>query len=90
MADCHQWGPICRKTGRRVCAYCCYKCEHHISWSGIWQCGFKDRETIKAETMKRIQDRFNNETAKISEAYRTRKKEEAKVWAIKQARMRKK
>lgn len=83
---CRHWGPVCSMTGGRVCADCCYRCEHHVSWSGIWRCGYRSPEERKAEARKKAQQRFEEENAKISEAFKARKKEEARQWAIKQAR----
>jgi len=88
LAECHCWGPVCRKTGQRVCADCCYRCEHHISWSGIWHCGFRSEEQLREERRKRARDRFDEENRKISEAFMKKRKEEARQWAIKKARAR--
>jgi hypothetical protein len=80
------WGPICPETGERVCDVCCWKCKHHIAWSGIWRCGYRSREDRMSDARKKAQDRFNAENEKISAAYHTRRKEEARLRAIKRAR----
>lgn len=73
-----------------MCATCCYRCEHHVSFSGIWSCGFVTPEQKKADVQRRIQNRFDEENRKISEAYMKRRREEAKKRAIKAAKARKK
>lgn len=82
------WGPICRKTGKRVCDVCCLKCEHHFIWSGLWDCGYRTAEELREERRKRARDRFEAENLRISKAYHARRKEEARQWAIKQAKAR--
>lgn len=84
------WGPICRKTGRRVCDICCWRCEYHTAWSGIWRCAYRTEEIRMQEARQRAQDRFNTENEKISEAFYKRRREEAKRRAIKAAKARKK
>ena len=86
----HQWGPICKKTGSRVCDRCCFECEHHVGWSGIWSCNYISQSDKKEAAMKRARDRFNEENKRISSAYMKRRKEEARKRAIKSAVMRKK
>lgn len=87
-ADTNQWGPVCRKTGARVCAECCWKCQDHVSWSGIWDCSFITDEQKKALARKRSQERFDKENREISAAYHKHRKEEAKKRAIKAAKAR--
>ena len=82
------WGPICKKTGRRVCDICCYRCEHHLTWSGTWRCRYITEEEKKAERLKRSRERFESENRKISAAYYDRRREERREWAIKQAKAR--
>ena len=82
------WGPICRKTGRRVCDICCLRCEHHIRFSGIWSCSYESEEMRRERRRKRMQERFEEENARISRAYHQRRREEARQWAIKQAKAR--
>ena len=69
---------------------CCYKCENHVIWSGVWKCSFVTEEDRKAEIRARIQQRFDAESKKISDAYIAKRKREAREWAIKQAKARKK
>lgn len=88
LETCHQWGPVCKKTGRRVCDACCYKCEHRVSWSGIWRCGYITPEQKKIEARRRAQARFDAESAKISQAYSTRRREQARQRAARSARAR--
>lgn len=90
LAECKQWGPTCKKTGRRVCARCCYECEYKVSWSGLWKCTYVTEEDRKAEIRARIQQRFDAESKKISDAYRAERKRKAREYAIKQAKARKK
>lgn len=71
------WGPICKRTGRRVCDICCYKCEYHTSWSGLWKCEFKTPEQKREEAIKRIREREHEEVVKATEAYRRRRREQA-------------
>ena len=88
--NCKHWGPICRKTGRRVCADCCYNCEHHRSWSGLWECMFVDPETRRSAALERSRARFDAEVAKISREHIRRRKAEARKRAIKAAKAKKK
>ena len=89
LAECKHWGPTCKRTGRRVCAMCCYKCENHVIWSGVWKCSFVTEEDRKAEIRARIQQRLNAEEKRISDIYLARKKQKAREYAIKQAKARK-
>ena len=84
------WGPTCRMTGRRVCDRCCYECEHHISWSGIWRCGYITPQDRHEDIQRRIRDKFEEENIRISKAYHRKRKEEARKRAIKNAKARKK
>lgn len=90
LAECRHWGPVCKKTRRRVCAECCRKCEHHIKWSGIWRCNYVTLEDRREQARQRAQERFNEENAKISAAYNREKKERARQKAIQAARARRK
>ena len=83
---CKNWGPICKMTGRRVCDACCYRCEHRVSWSGIWRCGFRTEEQRREDAIRRAKERFDAENLKISRAYQKRRKEAARQRAIKRAR----
>lgn len=87
---CKNWGPICKMTGRRVCDACCYRCEHRVSWSGIWRCGYITAEERREQARQRARDRFASESAKISEAYMKRKREQARERAVKAAKARRK
>ncbi len=71
------WGPICKKTGKRVCDECCYRCEYRVGWSGIWMCRFLTPEQRKAEAQRRIRDREHEEIVKATEAYDRRRQEYA-------------
>lgn len=82
------WGPICRKTGSRVCDECCFRCEHHIKFSGIWDCNYITPEGKRQAALKRIRDREHAENLRITEAYIKKRREEAKKRAIKNARQR--
>ena len=84
------WGPICKKTGKRVCDECCYRCEYHVSWSGIWRCKYVTPEDRREDVQRRIRERFEEEERKISEAYNRRRREEARQRAIKKAKAAKK
>lgn len=86
LETCHQWGPKCPKTGRKVCAECCYRCEHHVNWSGTWQCSYIFPEKKRAEARRRAQERFEEENRRISAAFYRRRKEEARKRAIKAAK----
>lgn len=86
LETCHQWGPICKKTGKRVCDACCYRCEHRVSWSGIWRCGYIDPEQKKLEARQRAQARFDAESLRISQAYRANRRAQARQRAAKSAR----
>jgi hypothetical protein len=86
LRDCSHWGGKCRKTYRRVCANCCYKCEHHVSWSGIWRCGYTPPEQKRDDVQRRIRERFEEEERKASEAFNKKRREEAKLRAIKRAK----
>ena len=90
LAECKNWGPICKKTGSRVCAQCCYECEHKVSWSGLWKCTYMTEEDRKAEIKAQIQERFDAESKKISDAYHAERKRKAREYAIKQAKARRK
>lgn len=82
------WGPICRKTGSRVCDECCFRCEHHITFSGVWDCNYITPEEKRKQALKRAQDRFDAENRRVSELVRAKWREEAKKRAIKNARRR--
>ncbi len=84
----HHWGPICKKTGSRVCDRCCYECEYRISWSGIWSCNHITQDEKNEAAMKRARDRFNEENRRVSRAIRNKWREDAKMRAIKNARHR--
>ena len=86
---CRHWGPVCKRTGERVCADCCCRCEYHRSWSGIWTCIYVDPETRKQDVLKRSNARFNEEVERISAAYIRKKKAEARERAIKAAKAKK-
>lgn len=86
----HHWGPICKKTGSRVCDICCFECEHHVGWSGIWSCNYITDGEKKENALRRARDRFDKENQKVSDAYIRRRKAEAKKRAIKNAVIRKK
>ena len=90
LPECKHWGPVCGRSGRRVCAECCRKCGDHISWSGIWRCAYITPEQRREASMKRISSRFNEENARITVAYQAKRREEARKWAIKKAKQRKK
>ena len=66
---CKHWGPICKRTGERVCAECCYRCEYRVSWSGLWKCDFVTPERKREEALERIRERERREITKASEAY---------------------
>ena len=86
LETCHQWGPICKKTGKRVCDACCYRCEHRVSWSGIWRCGYITPEQRKADAAARAQARFDAENARISAMYHRNRREQARQRAARSAR----
>ena len=86
IENCHQWGPRCRKTGKRVCDACCFRCEHHIKFSGIWSCNFITPEKRREEVRKRAQQRFDDENKRISDAFLKRRREMARRRATKSAR----
>lgn len=88
LETCNQWGPICKLTGKRVCATCCFRCEHHYKWSGLWKCEYITEEDRKTERLKRAEARFEEENRRISEAFHKKRKEERRQWAIKQAKKR--
>lgn len=73
-------------TGRRVCANCCYKCDHHIAFSGIWSCDYITPEQRREQARKRSQERFDAEVIKASEAFKQRRREKAREKAIKAAK----
>ena len=85
---CRQWGPICRKTESKVCATCCYHCEHHVSWSGIWRCSYITPELRKEQALKKKRASFDEEVQKISAAYSRKRRDEARQRAIKTTRAR--
>lgn len=74
---CKHWGPTCKKTGRRVCSACCYKCEYRVSWSGIWRCRYMTPEDRKAEARQRARARFDSEAARISQIHKENMKRRA-------------
>lgn len=88
LETCHQWGPKCPKTGRKVCAECCYRCDLHVSWSGIWRCSYISQEEKRAEARRKAQERFDAESRRISEAFYERRREEARKRASKAAKTR--
>lgn len=82
------WGPICKKTGRRVCDCCCYECEYHVGWSGIWSCNYITTEEKRQQSLRRSRARFDEENRRVSKAVRSKWREEARTRAIKEARRR--
>ena len=88
LKTCHHWGPRCKKAGRRVCAECCYRCEHHVAFSGTWHCSYITEKEKREIRLRRAQERFDTENAKISAAFHKERKEKAREWAIKKAKQR--
>ena len=84
------WGPHCRKTGRRVCDICCFECEHNFKSSGLWRCAYESEEDRRKAVKQRIQQRLEDENLKASQAYHAKRKEEARQWAIRKAKATKK
>ena len=84
----HHWGPICKKTGERVCDICCFECECHIGWSGIWSCNFITPEDKREQALRRSQTRFDEENRRVSKAIKAKWRKDAKTRAIKNARHR--
>ena len=80
------WGPTCPRTQKKVCDCCCFRCEHHLSWSGVWRCAYITPEQRRENAKKKAQERFDQENLRISRAYHEKRKEEARQRAIKQAR----
>ena len=74
--------------GRKVCDICCWKCKHHRAWSGIWHCSYRSEDARKKAALNAKRNEFDTEVLRISDAYRRRKKEEARQQAIKDARAR--
>lgn len=88
-AEYKNWVSNCPRTGCKVCDMCCYKCEHHRSWSGLWECTYKSADKRHEEARKRAQSRFNSECAEVTQIYRERRREYARKRAIKAARAKK-
>lgn len=82
------WGPVCKLTGHRVCMDCCRSCEYHRAWSGIWQCVAKTPEERRAAASKKTAALVQREIQKTSNIYHKRRKEKAKLQAIKDAKAR--
>lgn len=82
------WGSVCPRTRERVCSRCCMDCEYQNFWSGLMHCTYVTKEQRRAEAVKRQRDKFNAEVARTSRIYRHHKKEQARLRAIKDARMR--
>lgn len=90
LKETKHWGPICKRTGKRACAECCRRCSDHISWSGIWRCGYITQSERMERARRRAADRFEAENRKASDAHKTRRREFLRKRAIKEAGMRKK
>ena len=65
---------------------CCYRCEHHLTWSGIWQCSYITPEQKREETLRRIRDREQIEITKSAAEYKRQKQKYAIERAKKAAR----
>ena len=66
----------CRKTGEYTCTGCCMKCEHYVSWSGLWKCTYKTEEMLEEERQREKERRAairkqkeEEELMEISRAY---------------------
>ena len=88
--DHKNWGPICKRTGERVCDVCCWHCEYHRAWSGIWRCDFVTYEERMARARKRSADTLHSENLRITRAHEAKRRDFLRQRAIKEAGMRKK
>ena len=68
---------------------CCCSCEYRQGMSGMKTCTFKDPMQRRAEAVKRIKERANEENVKATNAFIERRKEAARKAAIKRAKQKK-
>lgn len=68
---------------------CCSVCEYRAGDAGIKSCTFKDPLKKHAEAMRRIQARENEANVRITDAWRQKRKEDARKRAIMKAQGRK-
>lgn len=80
------WHPRCLKHGGPVCSRCCMNCEHSREFSGLYKCTFKTVEHRRKESLQRAKEKQEVENARITEAFLRRRREIARVNAIKRAK----
>ena len=68
---------------------CCCSCKYRQGMSGMKTCTFKDPMRRRAEAVKRIKERANEENVKATNAFIERRKEAARKAAIKRAKQKK-
>lgn len=87
--DINAWMPRCSLYGGPVCMSCCAGCEYRKGDAGIRTCTFVDPLRRHAEAMRRIASREAEENARITEAWKRKRREEARRKAIIKAMERK-
>lgn len=80
------WHPRCLKHGGPVCSRCCMNCEHSREFSGLYKCTFKTVEQRRKESLQRAKEKQADENARITDAFLRRRREIARVNAIKRAK----
>lgn len=80
------WHPRCMKHGGPVCSGCCRKCEHRREFSGMYKCTYKTPEQRRKESLQRAKEKQATENARITDAFMRRRREIARVNAIKRAK----
>ena len=76
------WTPRCSLYGGPVCMTCCACCEYRKGDAGIKRCTFVDPLRKHAEALRRISSREAEENARITEAWKKKRKEDARKKAI--------
>ena len=80
------WHPRCMKHGGPVCSGCCRNCEHSREFAGLYTCTYKTVEQRKKESLQRAKEKQAAENARITDAFMRRRREIARVNAIKRAK----
>lgn len=83
------WTPRCPLHGGPVCMKCCSGCEYRKGDVGIKTCTFIDPMRRHAEAMRRISSREAEESVRITEAWKKKRREDARRRAIIKAKGRK-
>lgn len=84
------WRMKCKRLGGPVCSGCCLKCEWLSEFSGLYSCTFRSEEERRAAARKRSEERTRIENARITAIYMDKRREAARLAAIKKVKARQK